>query len=310
MNTPHASTDIVERFVRSEASAEERQGLIRHLLSRCPECLSTAGEAPQIRSFQAAHGPALPDEAYDHVFAKVERQAGKVAQDLAAERTQAARLSQGLRDVKVEHRRIRIRNDRRFHSWGFCELLLAESREAGREHPPQALELADLAVEAAHRLDAGRYGADRIADLRAVAWEAVANARRWLMDFEGAAEALRCAREELGKGTGDPLTEAVIASAEAALAVETGRFEGMEPSLDRAIRVFRRVGDPYLEGRALLLKAVTVGPSDPDRGTMLLRKALDRIEKGEPGRGARMVERFAPYLEPWGLQRSGRRHRA
>lgn len=306
MNTPHASTDTIERFVRSEASAEERQGLVRHLLSRCPECLSTAGETPEVRSFQAACGPALPAEAYDQVFATVERQAGKVAQELSAERAQAARLSQSLRDVKMEHRRIRVRNDRRFHSWGLCEHLLAESREAGREHPPRALELAELGVEAARRLDAGRYGAGRVADLCAAAWEAVGNARRWLLDFEGAAEALRCAREELAKGTGDPLIEAVVASAEAALAVETGRFEETRDSLDRAIRVFRRVGDPYLEGRALLLKAVTVGPSDPDRGTALLRKALDCIEKGEPGRGARMVERFAPYLAPWGLQRRSR----
>lgn len=306
MSTPHASPATVGRFVRSEASAEERRRLVRHLLSRCPECLSAAGEVPEVRSFQAARGPALPEETYDRAFAQVERQAGQVAQELGAERAQAAGLRQGLRNVKPEHRRMRVRNDRRYHSWGFCERLIAESREAGREHPPEALELGDLAVEASRHLDAGRYGAERVADLRALAWEATGNARRWLLDFDGAADALRCAREELGKGTGDPLAEAVVTSAEAALAVETGSFQGMEPALDRAIRTFRRVGDPYLEGRALLLKAVSVGPSDPDRGTALLRKALDRIEKGEPGRGARMVERFAPYIEPWGIQRRSR----
>lgn len=299
MITQHASVDTVERFLRAEGSQDERAGLIRHLLARCPECLQATGEVPEARTLGVHPGGPIPATSYDDVFARVESQVRKVAKSLTQERSDAARLAQGLRGISPEQQKIRVRNDRRFHTWGFAEHLIAEGRDVVRHDPARAVDTAELAVEVLHRLDAERYGVERLADLRALAWEAVGNARRWHSDFEGAADAFRCAREELGKGTGDNLTEAMVASSEAALAIEQGRFEGVDESLNRAIRVFRKVQDPYFEGRALLLKAVTVGPVDPDRGTDLLRRALERIEQGAPGRSARLVERLAPLIQPW-----------
>jgi hypothetical protein len=311
-DSQHATAQTVDRFLRAEALPKERIGLVRHLLARCPECLRTTGESSEDSAFGARRrrGEPIPDAAYEDVFSRVERRTGKVAQRLAEERAQSAHLWQVLRDATPEQRRIRVHNDRRFHSWGFCEHLIAESREAGRQAPGRALELAELAVEAAQRLDGRRYGAERVADLRALAWDALANARRWLADFPGAQQALGCARQEIGRGTSDLLIEAMVTSSEAALAIDQGRLEGLEEPLDRAIRTFRRVGDSYLEGRALLLKAVAVGPADPERGEALLRQALRRIEKAAPGRSARIVERLAPLLQPWGGEAVRRRSRA
>ena len=298
-NSQHATAQTVDRFLRAEAMPEERIGLVRHLLARCPECLRTTGESRADPAFGARRRGPIPENAYTEAIARVEKRASKVAGRLAQERAQSAPLWQGLRDITPEQRRMRIHNDRRYHSWGFCESLIAESRGAGRKAPERALELAELAVEAAQRLDGRRYGAERVADLRAATWDALANARRWRSDYKGAAEALRCARQETARGTGDVLTEAAVTTSEAALAIDQGRLEGLEESLDRAIRTFRRVGDSYLEGRALLLKAVAVGPDDPARGEALLRQALKRIEKGAPGHSGPMVEHFASRLQPW-----------
>jgi hypothetical protein len=300
----------VDRFLRAEAMPEERIGLVRHLLVRCPECLRTTGESTEDPAFGLRRREPIPESAYNDVLARVEKRTSKVAGRLADERAQAAALWHGLRETTPEQRRIRLHNDRRFHSWGLCEHLIDGSREAGRQEPQRALELAELAVEIAQRLDGRRYGAERVADLRAVAWDALGNARRWLADLKGAAEALRCARQETARGTGDLLTEAIVTTSEAALAIDQGRLAGLEESLDRAIRTFRRVGDSYLEGRALLLKAVAVGPEDPARGESLLRQALRRIEKGAPGRSGLMVEHFAPHLQPWAEAAGSRRRRA
>ena len=35
----HAAGDTLERFLRGELPSEEARGLVRHLLTRCPDCL-------------------------------------------------------------------------------------------------------------------------------------------------------------------------------------------------------------------------------------------------------------------------------
>jgi hypothetical protein len=239
-------------FRLPDLSPEEARGLVRRLLANVPE------EPP--RRVSAPGRPRPREDAYEPAFEKSLAAVERAAQDLARERAAAAGLWADFRKEAHDRRRLRVRNDRRHQTWGFCERLLAESGEAARHAPRRALEIADLALEAVRRLDAGRYGADRIADLEARAWGAVAEGRRLRSDLDGARYALDCARQALERGTGDPLEKASVAALEAALAVDLGDYAGAAESLDRAMRIHRRLGDPHFAGDALVQEALAEHP--------------------------------------------------
>jgi tetratricopeptide (TPR) repeat protein len=235
----------LERLERSIGSRNEIKGLVRSLLAGVPD-------EPVDRP---AAGPERFQGGYDRVFEQAEERLGRSAQALLRERTAAPALWADLRGHSPEGRRMRIRNDRRFQTWAFCELLAEESERAA-ETPRRALELAELAVELVKRLDPALYGGERLADLEASVWAAVAEARRLNADLEGAKSALECVREALARGTDDPLARASLSKLEASLAVDEGRFAAAADSLERAIRIHRRWGDPRFEGETLAREAL------------------------------------------------------
>jgi hypothetical protein len=239
-----------------EAVQDETRDLVRRLLARVPEGpeepASAAARPPQL----PAAPPAAPADAYDRAFAAVFERVDRQARDLARERTMAAVLWSELLGHDPERRRMRVRNDRRFHTWAFCDRLLDESRKAGRSEPRRALEIAELALEAAHHLDAGRYGAERLSDLLGMAWCAVGEARRLLGDRGAARAALDCAREVIARGTGDPLARATLAGHDASLAMDLQEYAEAAGHLDLAIRLHRRFGDVDFAGERVVQEAL------------------------------------------------------
>lgn len=235
----------LERLERSVGSRDEIKGLVRSLLAGVPE-----GDVDR-----PAAGPERLRGGYDRAFEQAEERLGQRAQVLLRERAAAPALWADLRGHSPEGRRMRLRNDRRFQTWAFCEHLVGESEKAA-ETPRRAQELAELAVELVKRLDPAVYGEERLADLEASVWAALAEARRLTGDHEGAKSALECVREALARGTGDPLARASLSKLEASLAVDEGRYAAAADSLERAIRIHRRWGDPRFEGEALAREAL------------------------------------------------------
>lgn len=242
----------LERLERSIGSRDEIKGLVRSLLAGVPD-------EPVDRP---ADGPDRSRNEYDRLFEQVEERLGQRAQALLRERAAVPALWADLRGRSLEGRRMRIRNDWRFQTWAFCEHLVQESEDAV-ETPRRALELAELAVELVKRLDPAAYGEERLADLEASVWATVAEARRLTADPEGAKSALECAREALARGTDDPLARAALSKLEASLAVDEGRYAAAADSLERAIRIHRRWGDPRFEGETLAREAL-MALAEPD----------------------------------------------
>lgn len=305
MHERHAAPDAIRRFLRAELPAGECSVLVRHLLERCPDCSVAArrlawispgqspGQSPSQSPSQSSRAPlpVLRRAAYGEAFAAAERRLGLREQELTRQRALAVEQWRELRRHPPVRRRWRVRNDPRFGTWGFCERLLEESLALGRRDPGQTGEIADLAVEAVSRLEAERYGSARLADLEALAWGAVGEARRLQLDLAGAGEALSRARTVFGRGTGDVLDDARLVCFEGSLGEDLGEVESAVKAFGWAARVFRRAGETRQEGIALLLRAKAAGQLDPGRGMALLDQALERIDRGDRG------DRREPWIE-------------
>lgn len=261
MSSIAASPNIDRLLSPSKLSTEEARGLVRRLLARVPE---RGVEGPREEPVSVTARVEPPAGAYDRAFSAAFERVDRQAQDLSRERAAAAALWAELLGQEPERRRMRIRNDRRHHTWAFCDRLLEESRRAGRSEPRQALEIAELALEAVHHLDSERYGAERLADLTGMSWCAVGEAWRLLGDREGARAALDCAREVLALGTGDPLARAVLAGHDASLAMDLHEYAEAAGHLDRAIHLHRRYGDRDFAGDRLVQEALRRAGVRPD----------------------------------------------
>ncbi|HEV2855277.1 MAG TPA: hypothetical protein VHC97_20955 [Thermoanaerobaculia bacterium] len=201
--------------------------------------------------------PADP-AAYDGIFDRIAPGVDEARKRLAAERKDAVARWQALEGHPQTRRLVRVRNDRRFQTWGFHQFLLKRSRHLADTHPREALEMADLALAVAKALSPAEHGEERIADLRAAAWTAIADARNRLGDSDSAWDALHCAEEALEEGSGDPLDKAELEQLRARFLKALGQDEEAERAARRAAYLLRRVGDrrpeepghPEVHGRA------------------------------------------------------------
>jgi tetratricopeptide (TPR) repeat protein len=167
----------------------------------------------------------------------------------------------------------------RFHTWGVLELLIERGLEVSARDPERGEALSLLALQLADRLDAERYGAERIEDLRARAWAHAGNACRLKADFRAAEEAFRNSSLHLRKGTGDPLERAVVLDLKASLRRAQRRFPDAFRLLRRAVAIFLDYGERHLAGRSLVkLATVHHHAGEPAEAIPLLRRALGMID--------------------------------
>lgn len=116
-----------------------------------------------------------------------------------------------------EHRKARVRVEDRFHHWGLCQHLLAESQRAVTSSALLSKELTELAVLIAMRLDPGHYHLNWTEDLRSKAWCLNADANRRLNRMDAALEALAQAKGHSTAGTGSAELAARIEKTEMSL---------------------------------------------------------------------------------------------
>jgi tetratricopeptide (TPR) repeat protein len=259
-----------------------RGGVFRHVLG-CSWCRSRYHYLPRPED--------APDEPeggglslYGATFDRAREEARGWSAALDRERGAAPDLFVELLESPAEAREALLLQER-FQTWGVFELLVERSWEVTIPDAAHAEELGLLALHLAGRLDAERYGAALIEDLRARAWAYVANACRSRSDLAGAEEAFGKAREHLGKGTGDRLESAILLDLEASLRRDQRRFGEALTMLERAVSVFLRFGDRPRAGRSLV-KVATVHDyaGDPANSIPVLYQALDLIDAEEDPR--------------------------
>lgn len=225
----HPSDGELESFMLGRLSQRDSRRVILHLLPGCAQCREVTSAFWDLGP-DARHAASLQyDGSLERVFDRVRT----VGAGLEAERAGARRLMAGLQILPLERWASKVQKDRRFHTWGFCELLL---EQAGSEV------CAGLAVNVAGRIDPETHPPVFVEELRARTWGGLADVRRKAGDLGSAEEALRHAEACLLRGTGDRLARARLLERKAALRHAQERSEEAARLLGRAILLYRRAG--------------------------------------------------------------------
>lgn len=146
----------------------------------------------------------------------------------------------------------RVGEDERFHHWGLCQHLLAESERAVGSSAILSRELSELGLAIALRLDPDHYQRRWTEDVRAKAWCVHADACRRLSKTEEALVAVREARKHVPGGTGSVELAARVEKTEMSLSRrENGNRWGGGGRLPiGAPRTLRVADDPSSHSRA------------------------------------------------------------
>ena len=297
----HIPEELLGRFLRAEVSKEEAQRTLRHLLSRCPQCLALSSRMTSELGFTSK--PTTWEEAYEQVFAQTLAFATEQEERLAVEKLRGWGQWADLESATPLERIALVEADPRYYTHGFYQRLLEASRWYIRTDPAEAVDVVRLAILVAERLDPAVIGEKRIADLRAAAWASLGNARRLASDFEGSRhafnEAWRILEEE---GTNAPMDRANVIGLESSYMQDIGEFETAEVSLEEALAIYRGLCDRHLEGRTLLKMGDCIGQIYPERGITRILQALPLIDVTKEPR----LELCAQHDLAWFLNDSGK----
>src|SRR6266545_302170 len=216
---------------------------------------------------------------HEQVFDRLAEAAGEQLPGILREIDDAAALLTEILGTPAPERQALLESGVRFRSLQLCQLLEERSREAWFSDPGRAVQLADLAVAAAERLDDAHYGPLLVEDARASAWAHLGNSLRITADHHRAEKALQTAEEHHRRSGEDAYTEALILSFKASLRSAQGEFDAAAQLLDRAIAVYRQARDRHEEGRALILKGTALGYAGRHQEAVrLIRRGLSRID--------------------------------
>jgi tetratricopeptide (TPR) repeat protein len=282
MSQWHIPEELLERFLRLEASRQESKQVVRHLLSGCPQCLElahrTALEAGLFTPLEADQKAGW-EQAYAAVFTRALAFTTEAEQKLALEKLRGWAQWAQLEPLNPQMRFVRVESDSRFHTFGLYDRLLEASRWHRRTEPAEAVDIVRLAVLVAERLDPATLGEARVADLKAAACAELGNAKRIAEDFEGARRAFNEAWHILEGGTGDPTEQARLISLEASYMKDIGEFEVAETSLEEALQLYQKVRDTHEQGRMFLQMGEIIGHLHPERGLAHIQNALVLFER-------------------------------
>src|SRR6202521_3966247 len=164
------------------------------------------------------------------------------------------------------------------------EALLERSWAMRREDPKQMVKLAELAVQAAAGLGEDGFSAGQVEDFQARAAIELANSYRVMDRPEEAQVGLEAARRHHAAGSQDRLLGARLLEVEANIRGDRGELAEALTALDKALRVYRRYGDPHLAGRSLIKKGLyTARAGRQQEAIELLTEGLAMIDPGQDG---------------------------
>ncbi len=260
--TRHLSADLLRRFLAERVSAPERQRIVRHLLTRCPDCFAIAERITAEAGYWAGKGSAdeRVDRDYTEAFQSAFRFATEGARRLAVERLCGWAHWSALDPLLPQERLAAVITQRDWHHWGLFQALLDAAHWYSSRDPHEAADIAALALDVADLLDPMVVGGEAAAnDMRARAWVLLADCRRLAADFEGARAAIAEAWKWHEEGAGEPLDKARIYSSDASYAGIVGEFETATVILEKALFLYRGAADPHLQGRTLVQMARMIG---------------------------------------------------
>jgi len=215
----------------------------------------------------------------EQMFGQLSEIAGEQLPGILREIDDAVALLTEILGTSEAERQALLESGVRFHSLQLCQLLEDRSREAWFSDPARAVQLAELAVAVAERLDDVHYGTLLAEDTRASAWAHLGNAFRIAANLRQAEEALQTAEEHQLRSGEDAYTGALILSFKASLRNTQGRYDEAARLLDGAIAVYRQARDRHEEGRALILKGTALGHAGRHRDAIrLIRRGLGWID--------------------------------
>lgn len=244
----HPSHAELEKFMLGRSSQRESRGVILHLLPGCARCQQVTSAWWDLGAH--GHGASWPgaELCYDLPVERVFDRVRTTHAGLEAERVEARLRMARLRTVSCARWPALIVEDERFHTWGFCELLLDQAKTGKGE---ESTLCAGLAVAVSERIAPEAHPPRLLEELRARAWGELADARRRAGDLAVAEEQLRQAEFHLLRGTGDRLQRARLLERKAALRLAQERLEEAARLLGRAILLYRRAGQWDLVSRVL-----------------------------------------------------------
>jgi tetratricopeptide (TPR) repeat protein len=184
-----------------------------------------------------------------------------------------------LRVPAAERPRKIERAQARYRSRAVAELLLEESRRVVRQKPAEARDLAGL-VHLVLLWMPGALGQGWAQELavRADAW--IANTHRVEYDLRAAERKLAEVRATMAREVVGEAVHAEVASLEASLRVDQGRYEEARRSLDQAAVLYRFEGNSERLARVLIKRALLGGGlKDQQTAVTVLREALDLLAR-------------------------------
>lgn len=267
----HLKPEVFEGLLRF--FPEERDRLRRHLVHGLKRAEGPGRVLPW-RSSGAEY-----DEAVDGVLDRFRPH----MEDVVREMAQAPFLLEDLLGSSAGLRERLVRNDPRFRSLALCRLLLDRScRESAAGNPGQGERLAELALAITGSLDPARYGGRVLADARARAWIAVADARRVDGDLWGSERALKTAEEHLRGGLRDFLEKAQLLYCKACLRRAQRRFPEASRLFRRSISISLYTEEARSAAQAILgLALLEQDGGDPERALRLLEWAARLVDPEE-----------------------------
>lgn len=271
----------LSRFGRGRLSKRQSQKVVRHLMTDCEECrqLTSRMLPPETPSRRAEEGDGRSLGDYNRAFSQAWQTVEQRQQALAGEYVEAPALMREILPQPFAQQWSMVTLSVRYRTWALCGLLLDAARERGFQDPAQAVELSKLAVEMATRLDRAFYGDARVNDLAARAWAALGNAQRIVSDFREAEKSFSQAERLLKKGTGDPLEKAQVLLLKSSLCGNQQRFREAFRLLDRVVAIGRKLEDPQLCGKAMIIRGFLLGvANDPEAAIRHLREGIGQVD--------------------------------
>jgi tetratricopeptide (TPR) repeat protein len=280
----HLTEDTARKLIKGELPEEERNEAVRHLLTKCPQCVerartaaASAGLVYSAGKFKRSKPGKREQQKLDSIFGRLGVKQKEVRARIQQERLLAAGQWASLQKHSRARQLALIDADPKLHTWGLYDTILEAARQTAATKPEQAIEIADLALAVAMSLDVELYGENLIADFKAGTVAVRGNCKRVAEDFERARADLEMAWELLEMGTGDALERANVLSLKGSWNIGLGFFEEAEALLQKAIGIYKRAADDSMVGRTMVKQAEAVGYHDPERAVPILEEASGYI---------------------------------
>lgn len=239
MKDGHLDRETLDHLLSRDLDETQNRFLLHHL-AVCSDCHAVGGYLLDL----------YEEGRIDAAFTPVDV-------DLALSRRRAPRLWRQLRRHPAPRRWDLVQDLARFHTWGLVELLCDESLARTSDRPEEALDLAELALLVAEKVEAaGEFHEEWARDLLALVWAHLGNARRVLGELRSAEEAFRRSEDLWESGSGGCLPYLPdLLRLRATLCFERRRFPEALELLGEARVLYRQRGDLHQEAKVMVKEA-------------------------------------------------------